>query len=602
MEPTKSQSLAEQLAPHLPLPFARLRRRVAKKIAEFALPQEPVDKAFQLIADTAHLDPGLFVDAALDHLSARYLVDHVELDRIPTSGPLIVIANHPLGAVDALCLLSMVARRRRDVKILANQFLSAVTPLAPWMIKVDAFKPGSNLAGFREAEMALENGQCVVIFPAGEVSRLTTRGIQDRRWNSGFAKLAGKTKSAVLPVHIGASNSAFFYLAATLHSGLGSLLLPREALCGKPLRVEMRVGMPMYCKDADVRSCKQFVVTAREQVYALPTRHCKPEEGVAIASAESPRAWLDELNATELLSVTSEGRELRIAKLAFGSALLEELGRVREHAFRAVGEGSGKARDLDRFDAHYDHLLLFDRQALEIVGAYRFGRAAAILPRFGVDGLYTASLFEFDQSLLEHMPHAMELGRSFIQPRWFRSRALDELWTGIGHYLRRYPEIRWLFGPVSASADLSPQAHAALFNYYERFYATTPGLAKAKRPFIPTQTHLNFHDLDSAAAMRVLRSELKRMGASIPTLFKQYIDLTEPGGASFLAFGVDPTFGNCVDGLVLVDLTKVKAAKAARWLVGSKEEVLRTKKPISRSIDDAEEQSAEIENPQSILE
>jgi hypothetical protein len=95
--------------------------------------------------------------------------------------------------------------------------------------------------------------------------------------------------------------------------------------------------------------------------------------------------------------------------------------------------------------------------------------------------------------------------------------------------------------------------------------------AVSKQPYqlpqaILAELQQHFCGTDYLADFTQLKHLLANMGLSIPTLYKQYSELCEPGGVKFLAFGTDPDFANCVDGLVLVDLTKVKPTKKARYL------------------------------------
>ena len=246
--------------------------------------------------------------------------------------------------------------------------------------------------------------------------------------------------------------------------------------------------------------------------------------------------------------------------------LIAELGRLREATFRAVGEGSGRSRDLDRYDAWYDHIVLWDTDAWEIVGAYRIAPCARVLAEHGEDGLYTASLFRYDATLRAQLPRALELGRSFVQPAYRSHRSLDLLWSGIGAYLRTQPDARWLFGPVSISAALPPAARELLVAYYERFHGAPQRTVAAHRPVTAPAAAVAFGDLDAGAAMRVLRANLAALGAEVPVLYRHYVDLCEPGGARFLAFGVDPRFSGCTDGLVQLDLDRVRPRKRERWL------------------------------------
>src|SRR5262249_2049670 len=156
--------------------------------------------------------------------------------------------------------------------------------------------------------------------------------------------------------------------------------------------------------------------------------------------------------------------------------VLREIGRLRELSFRRVGEGTGARRDLDRFDAYYKHLVLWDETALAIVGAYRLGEGGAILPQRGVGGLYTSTLFDFAPAAHDVLANGVELGRSFIQPAYWCSRSLDHLWQGIGAYLRQRPQVRYLLGPVSLSAALPPDARAWIVHCHQQYFGSGAGL------------------------------------------------------------------------------------------------------------------------------
>src|SRR3546814_2052981 len=100
------------------------------------------------------------------------------------------------------------------------------------------------------------------------------------------------------------------------------------------------------------------------------------------------------VEATELLGQTSDGKQIRLAQCAADSLLLREIGRLRELTFRQVGEGTGRSRDLDAFDPHYQHIVVWDAAAMRIAGAYRVARCSQVLARAGLTGLYTASLLD----------------------------------------------------------------------------------------------------------------------------------------------------------------------------------------------------------------
>ncbi len=127
------------------------------------------------------------------------------------------------------------------------------------------------------------------------------------------------------------------------------------------------------------------------------------------------------------------------------AGVLQEIGRLRELTFRAVGEGSGKSADIDLFDAYYLHMFVWDAQANAIVGAYRLGLVEEILARYGKRGLYTHSLFRYGPRMLDMLKPAIELGRSFVRAEYQRSFApMLLLWRGIGALHRSVSAVRGL--------------------------------------------------------------------------------------------------------------------------------------------------------------
>jgi len=240
-----------------------------------------------------------------------------------------------------------------------------------------------------------------------------------------------------------------------------------------------------------------------------------------------------------------------------------------------VAEGTGLRRDLDRYDVWYRHVVLWDDSASAIAGAYRLGEARRILSERGRDGLYSASLFDYSPRATNLLRSAVELGRSFVHPDYQGGRSLDYLWQGIGAYLQAYPEVRYLIGPVSLSVSLGEVARSWIVHFHQHYYGDSEGLASARNPYrVDPAVALRAAELwkgrDVRAGLIELKRQLAALGASLPMLYKQYADVCEPEGVRFLAFGVDPAFGHCVDGLVCLDLTRIKASKKGRYLTGQR--------------------------------
>ena len=279
-----------------------------------------------------------------------------------------------------------------------------------------------------------------------------------------------------------------------------------------------------------------------------------------IARPEDRLALRRELQRARVLGHTADGKRILLFDASPDCADLRELGRLREIAFRRVSEGTGKRRDIDDFDVYYRHVVLWDDAELQIVGAYRIGEARKLLHERGERALYTHGLFTYGDALRALLPEALELGRSFVQPRYQGLRALDYLWQGIGAYLAMRPDVRYLFGPVSLSAAYPEAARRAVVGFFAHRYGAPDGFATARRPYrIASGGNI-------PADLRALKDMLAASGVAIPVLYKQYAELCEPGGTRFLAFNVDPAFSHCIDGLVLVDLQRLKASKRERYL------------------------------------
>ena len=523
----------------------------------------------QFAADHRHLKGLDMVEQVLDHLDILCTIPAHDLEQIPAHGPLIVMANHPTGTLDGLALLYAVSRVRRDVKVVTNRMLTHLEPLSSLFIPVDNMGGRTAKSSFTQMEQHLQNAGVLIFFPAGEVSRPTRTGIRDKKWHPGFIKLAGKFRAPLLPVNIDARNSLLFYASTLLSPNLSMLLLMQQMFRRRHSRLPVKIGQQIGWQNgfSPTLSPREMAEQCRQHVLRLG----KGLPGVfktesAIARAEDRAILKRELAQAESLGTTADGKTIYLWQRNGHeeAPILRELGRLREIAFRAVGEGSGKRRDTDSFDDDYLHLILWDDEDLEIVGAYRFIPTAMREP----EGLYSYSLFHYDDKMQDILEHGIELGRSFIQPRYWGRRGLDYLWSGIGAYLARYPHYRYLFGPVSISGGLPPAARDLLVAFYRLWFPASHPLAASRRPYPASLPEVlaQFGGEDYVEDLTRLKSLLGNLGCGIPPLYKQYSELCEPGGVQFIDFGSDPAFNNCVDGLVLVDLCYLKASRYQRYI------------------------------------
>ena len=195
--------------------------KIAKKIVH-------EDSINQFLAQNEHLKGFEFVDAVLDFFDFDYTVSSSDLQNIPTTGKVVIIANHPLGGLDALCLLRLISQVRQDIKIIANDFLAGFDALNSLIITIDNYKAQQSKSDIKKIYEALKNEEAVIIFPAGEVSRATPKGIKDPVWSKGFLNFAQNTNAPILPIFLDAKNSKTFYTISVINKTFSTLLLSHE--------------------------------------------------------------------------------------------------------------------------------------------------------------------------------------------------------------------------------------------------------------------------------------------------------------------------------------------------------------------------------------
>lgn len=526
------------------------------------------------LRENEHKDTLSFVEAVIDYFDVQIVLKKNEMDHIPSYGRVVIIANHPLGALDAMALIYLLKDVRKDIKIVANAFLGQFESLQELLIPVDNITGKTNKATLEHIYEALENEEAVIIFPSGEVSRARPNGIRDTAWKSGFYKIASKTHSPILPIYMDAQNSKSFYMISMLNRSLATATLLHEMFKAKGKQIGFTIGNPIPYESYRMSSLprKEAVKLLRRHFYRVAKGKkniLKVQKGISLA--EAPSDIKNELKSGHLLGETSDGKKIILYESEVENCVIKEIGRLREISFRHVGEGSGEKRDIDLYDFYYKHLVIWDDENLEISGAYRIGDCKKILHEFGFDGLYTGTLFNFQKSFLPYFENGLELGRSFVQPKYWNSRALDYLWQGIGAYVSEHPHVRYLFGPVSLSDTFTIQAKALLIYFYNHYFGSEEALVKHKARYkIPREMKSYCEEIfcgyDYRADQRILKAELSYMGLTIPALYKQYAELCEEDGVQFLDFGYDKDFNYCIDGFVLVDIEKMKESKRVRYM------------------------------------
>lgn len=545
----------------------------------------------------SHMEPSHssyeFTDKVLKLLNIGYHTIGKETVSIPEQGATLVVANHPFGGLEGIIMTHLLLQIRSDVKIMANGFLQRIPELSDIFLGVNPYEGKSatqqNIGPMREAIRWLKQGGMLVMFPAGDVSRLQLNRfrISDNHWHVTVARLLKLTQATTIPMYFDGRNSLSFHLLSKLHSSVQTALFPRELLNKRNRCVSVWVGeeikfsrLKHFENDTDIARYLRL----RTYMLKSASAHMRPiniTKKVAMATEQVaepvPVSLLQQeiaaLPASQRLA-TNNSHIVYYAEATQIPQLLQEIGRLREVTFRAVGEGTGKTIDLDLYDNYYLHLFIWNEEKAELVGAYRLGLTDQIIKHYGKKGLYTYSLFKYRRSFLNTLNPALEVGRSFIRQEYQRSFApLLLLWKGIAQFVVRHPDYACLFGPVSISNDYTSLSQQLLIDFL-KLNNFDWQLGKHVKPRHPHRRQMRpvWHKVDikgfqSLEGVSELVSLIEHDKKGVPILLKQYLKL----GGRILGFNVDNQFNDCLDGLIMVDLRETDAKILQRYM--SKEEV-----------------------------
>lgn len=551
----------------------------------------PVGKLRDVYRRVQRSPDGFRLETLLSEMRVELRVNPAETARIPATGPVVVVANHPFGVLDGAILTVLLTRVRPDVKVLTNFLLGDVPELQRHCIFVDPFETDrsieSNRRALKECLAWLQRGGMLAIFPAGEVSYLQVpeAKIADPAWNDTAVRLTRRTGASVLPVFFCGHNSVGFQILGMFHPQFRTALLLQEFLQQEGKTIEVRFGSEIsnHCVGG-IKDDAEATAYLRWRTYLLGRRSQRKDSWTSVvrsrlalnaqqplAPAVRPELLSQELAALAAERCLIESGDLGVYLVRAHEAphLQQELGRLRELTFREAGEGTGRPLDLDRFDHYYWHVLLWNRSKQELVGAYRAGSTPEILPRDGVDGLYTSTLFRYNPSFFQKVGPALELGRSFVRPEYQRQYApLLLLWKGIARLVAKRPETPVLFGAVSISNNYSKASREMIYRFFEarRNDEELTKLIEPRRPFRPERlrpwdcrARCYAHNLDELSQPI---ADVESDGKGLPILIRQYAKV----GGKILGFNVDRKFSDVLDGLVMVDLRQTEPGLLERYM------------------------------------
>ena len=525
-----------------------------------------------------------FSEHILKEAGISYNLNPQQYDYIPQDGPFIVVSNHPIGSADGMILNAVIGTMRTDFKIMANFVLSLIPSLKDSFFSVNPFTEGalssrsSSLAGIRQAMEHLSAGGALGLFPAGEVSTyqrpdrrtaLSKHTIEDIPWPDSIIKLIRNANVPVVPVYFEAKNSKWFHFVGRFHPMLRTLNLPNELFNKKGQTIPMRIGKPIMPNElAEYTEISQLGGYLRSRVYAMEVEFNNPNEELTkppelVTPISLPRdkkavvKEFDKLRAAGKQLFDVAGYQCFLADAADIPIAMIEIGRRREEAFRATGEGSNNAIDVDQYDEYYKQLILWDAKRKRIAGGYRLGIGSEIFESHGgVEGFYTSSLFTYSDDFAGILRQTIELGRSYVSLEYQKEALpLMFLLKGLMHSIMRYPEAVYFIGPVSIS-NTYPKFYQSLMVYYlENMHnAMLPeNSALPTTPFEPDYLKVRPKDLlrkkmDSFEKFDRFLMRLSDNEWRMPTLVKKYMKVS----ARILCFNVDPLFNYSLDALIIL--------------------------------------------------
>jgi len=295
-----------------------------------------------------------------------------------------------------------------------------------------------------------------------------------------------------------------------------------------------------------------------------------------------------ELNKTTFVRHTNKlNNEVYIINHHNSPNVMQEIGRLRELTFAMSGGGTGKEVDIDELDTCencYQQLIVWEPEAKEIVGGYRFIDCSTAITGDEIN-LSTKHYFNFTNKFItDFLPKTIELGRSWIQPKYQPQNSrkglfsLDNLWDGLGAVVVSNPQIEYFFGKVTMYSDYNLTAKKGVLAFMDTLF---PDVDKMVTPIHPIHTDINESEIlnlievpkgnsveeklaEYKVAHRVLQKYVRDLDTKIPPLINNYMQLSP----TMKSFGTakNPDFGGVEETGILIKISDIYTDKKAKYL------------------------------------
>jgi len=284
-----------------------------------------------------------------------------------------------------------------------------------------------------------------------------------------------------------------------------------------------------------------------------------------------------ELTPEKFLRKTNNGgNELYIINYHNSPYTMQEIGRLRELTFRNAGGGTGKAIDIDTFDTQdepYEQLISWDPEDKEIVGGYRFH---VCNQNSDPNNLATSKLFEFSEEFSKnYLPYMIELGRSFIQPKFQSASAgrkalfaLDNLWDGLGALVIENPQIKYYFGKVTMYPHFHAEARNMILYFLNSQFHFIFNFVIPRKPLTLNIDESKMKSLfignDYKENYRILQKKVREFNLNIPPLINAYMNLSP--SMKFFGTAINETFGEVEESGIMITIDDIFPVKKERHI------------------------------------
>lgn len=288
-----------------------------------------------------------------------------------------------------------------------------------------------------------------------------------------------------------------------------------------------------------------------------------------------------ELTPNRLLRLTNKSHnEVYVFDAHEAPNLMNEVGRLREIAFRSAGGGTGKSKDIDMFDLMsngYKQLIVWNPEDEEIIGGYRyiFGNNWTI-DKSGQPILATSHMFHFSEKFMkEYAPYTVELGRSFVSLEYQNVRnsaksifALDNLWDGLGALTVLNPNCKYFFGKVTMYPSYIRRGRDMILYFLKKFFNDNEDLILPIKPLKIDTPSTEFEPLFNAPNFKenykILNREIRKLGYNIPPLVNAYMNLSPT--MKLFGTGINCGFGEVEETGILIAVDEIFEEKRLRHI------------------------------------